>query len=308
MPFVVSDRVRDTSTTTGTGTITLSGTAPTGYQNFSVIGNTNTTFYCISMGASWEVGVGTYSSTGPTLSRDTVITSSNANALVNFAAGTKDVFCTPPSARVVLTDRTISAGTGLSGGGDLSQDRTVSLANTTVTAGSFGSATQSPTYTVNAQGRLTAAANVSIAIPVAQITDMTTVARTLNQQTTQALMRSTGLGLGTIATQNSNAVDITGGNATGLTSVSATTVTGTSDERQKTNIAPIQDALDIVLKLDGKNFDWRVSGKHDSGLIAQDVEKVMPWLVHTSSSGEKSVNYFGVIGLLVNAIKELAAK
>lgn len=97
MALVVSDRVRDSSTTTGTGTITLSGTAPTGYQNFSVIGNGNQTYYTITGGSQWEVGIGTYTSSGTTLSRTTVLSSSNSNALVNFGAGTKDVFCDFPA-------------------------------------------------------------------------------------------------------------------------------------------------------------------------------------------------------------------
>jgi len=104
MALVLADRVRDTTTTTGTGTVTLSGTAPTGYQNFSVIGNANTTYYTINAGSQWEVGIGTYSATGPTLARNTVLESSNANALVNFSAGTKDVFVTYPSDRAVTTD------------------------------------------------------------------------------------------------------------------------------------------------------------------------------------------------------------
>jgi hypothetical protein len=107
MSLALADRVRDTTTTTGTGTVTLSGTAPTGYQDFSVIGNGNTTYYTINAGSQWEVGVGTYSSTGPTLSRDAVLESSNANALVDFAAGVKDVFVTYPS------DKAISDGYGL---------------------------------------------------------------------------------------------------------------------------------------------------------------------------------------------------
>jgi hypothetical protein len=105
MALILADRVRDTTTTTGTGSVTLSGTAPTGYQTFEAgIGNTNTTYYTINAGSQWEVGIGTYSSTGPTLSRDTVLSSSNGNALVNFAVGTKDVFVTYPSGRAVTTD------------------------------------------------------------------------------------------------------------------------------------------------------------------------------------------------------------
>jgi len=100
MPFIVRDRVKETSTTTGTGTITLAG-ASTGFQSFSAVGNGNTTFYCIAAqtGTEWEVGIGTYTSSGTTLSRDTVLSSSNSGSLVNFSAGTKDVFVTYPASK-----------------------------------------------------------------------------------------------------------------------------------------------------------------------------------------------------------------
>ena len=103
MALVVRDRVKETTTTTGTGTITLGG-ASSGFQSFSVIGNANTTYYCIAgQGTTeWEVGVGTYTSAGTTLSRDLVLESSNAGALVNFSAGTKDVFCTYAAERSVI--------------------------------------------------------------------------------------------------------------------------------------------------------------------------------------------------------------
>lgn len=102
MPFVLANRVKDTTTTTGTGTVTLSGTAPLGYQTFGAgIGNGNTTYYTITAGSEWEVGIGTYSSTGPTLSRDTVLSSSaGGTTKVTFSAGTKDVFVTLPSERI----------------------------------------------------------------------------------------------------------------------------------------------------------------------------------------------------------------
>ena len=98
MAFVLADRVKETTTTTGTGTLTLLG-ASTGFQSFSAIGNTNTTYYTIAAqtGTEWEVGIGTYSTSGTTLARTTVISSSNAGALVNFTAGTKDVFVTYPA-------------------------------------------------------------------------------------------------------------------------------------------------------------------------------------------------------------------
>lgn len=103
MAFVVRDRVKETTTTTGTGTVTLLGAA-TGYQSFSAIGNANDTYYCIAGQSSseWEVGIGTYTSAGATLSRTTVLESSNSGNLVSFSAGTKDVFVVYPAERAVF--------------------------------------------------------------------------------------------------------------------------------------------------------------------------------------------------------------
>ena len=98
MAFVVKDRVKETTTTTSTGTVTLLGAA-TGFQSFAAIGDTNSTYYTIAAqtGTEWEVGIGTYTSSGTTLSRTTVLSSSNSGSLVNFSAGTKDVFVTYPA-------------------------------------------------------------------------------------------------------------------------------------------------------------------------------------------------------------------
>ena len=103
MALVVADRVKETTTTTGTGTVTLLG-ASTGFQSFAVIGNANTTYYTIAgqTGSEWEVGIGTYTSSGTTLARTTVLASSNSGSLVNFSAGTKDVFVTYPAERAVV--------------------------------------------------------------------------------------------------------------------------------------------------------------------------------------------------------------
>lgn len=110
MALVLKDRVRETTTTTGTGTVTLAG-AVTGFQSFSVVGDANTTYYTIAgQGTNeWEVGIGTYTASGTTLSRDTVLESSNGGALVPFSAGTKDVFVTYPAERGVWLN---SGGTG----------------------------------------------------------------------------------------------------------------------------------------------------------------------------------------------------
>ena len=102
MALVIKDRVKETSTTTGTGTFTLAGAA-TGFQSFAAIGDGNTTFYTIVLvgGSQWEVGIGTYTSSGTTLSRGTILSSSNSGNAVNFSAGTKDVFVTYPSERAI---------------------------------------------------------------------------------------------------------------------------------------------------------------------------------------------------------------
>lgn len=110
MAFVLADRVKETTTTAGTGTVTLLG-ASTGYQSFAAIGDGNTTYYTIAgqTGSEWEVGIGTYASSGTTLARTTVISSSNAGSLVNFSAGTKDVFVTYPAE---FTSNAIGGGIG----------------------------------------------------------------------------------------------------------------------------------------------------------------------------------------------------
>lgn len=105
MALVVKDRVKETTITTGTGSITLGG-AGGAYQPFSSIGNGNTTYYAIygQTSTEWEVGYGTYTAAGNTLSRDFVYASSNSGSLVNFSAGTKDVICTYPSEQAIYQE------------------------------------------------------------------------------------------------------------------------------------------------------------------------------------------------------------
>jgi hypothetical protein len=106
MALVLADRVRETTTTAGTGTVTLAG-AVVGFQTFAAVGDGNVTYYTIAgQGTSeWEVGIGTYTSSGTTLSRDTVLSSSaGGTTKVTFSAGTKDVFVVYPSERAVYYD------------------------------------------------------------------------------------------------------------------------------------------------------------------------------------------------------------
>jgi hypothetical protein len=100
MSLILGDRIRQTSTTTGSGTFTLDGSV-TGFQSFSAVGEGNTTYYTISLDSQWEVGIGTYSA--GTLSRDTVL-SSNTGSKVAFLAGAKDVFVSYPAEKSVNQD------------------------------------------------------------------------------------------------------------------------------------------------------------------------------------------------------------
>ena len=133
MAFVVKDRVKETTTTTGTGTITLAGAA-SGFQAFSVIGDGNTTYYTIAGGSEFEVGIGTYTLSGTTLSRTTILESSNAGAAVNFSAGTKDVFVTYPAERSVYVD----GGGVTSDTGAVYINKTIMNENTTIEADENG--------------------------------------------------------------------------------------------------------------------------------------------------------------------------
>ena len=116
MAFVLNDRVKETTTTTGTGTINLGGAA-TGFETFVAgIGNSNVTYYCIAgQGtAEFEVGIGTVTDASPdTLSRTTILSSSNSDSAVDFSAGTKDVFCTLPASKTIRElDTALNVPTG----------------------------------------------------------------------------------------------------------------------------------------------------------------------------------------------------
>ena len=123
MALVLNDRVKETTTTTGTGTFTLAG-AVTGFETFGTgVGNSNTTYYAVTLPgtAEFEVGLGTLSSDSSTIARTTVISSSNSDNAVNFSAGTKTIFCTLPASKTVFLDASgnTTLGADLSVGDDL---------------------------------------------------------------------------------------------------------------------------------------------------------------------------------------------
>ena len=122
MALVLSDRIKETTTTTGTGTYTLGG-AVSGFETFTAnLSNGDTTYYCCTDGTDFEVGLGTYASTGTKLTRTTIISSSNSNNAVNWSSGSRDIFCTLPGSKAIAKngdgditladDEEIKLGTG----------------------------------------------------------------------------------------------------------------------------------------------------------------------------------------------------
>jgi len=103
MALVLADRIKETSTTTGTSTYVLLGAAA-GFEAFSTIGNGNTTYYCCTDGVDFEVGIGTYNLTGTTLARTAILQSSNSDSVVVWGSGSRTLFCTQPAEKAVFLD------------------------------------------------------------------------------------------------------------------------------------------------------------------------------------------------------------
>ena len=155
MALVVKDRVQETSTTTGTGTFTLAG-AVSGFQSFSVIGDGNTTYYAIVGGTEWEVGLGTYTLSGTTLARTTILESSNGGTAVNFSAGTKNVFVTYPAEEAVYQDAS----------GDAYAPQFAASNGLNVNNGTIGTSYTFPTgYNSVEAGDITVSGGVTVTVP-----------------------------------------------------------------------------------------------------------------------------------------------
>ena len=103
MALALKDRVKETTATTGTDTYTLSG-AETGFEAFSSIGDGNTTYYCCTDGTDFEIGIGTYTLSGTTLARTTILQSSNSDSAVSWGTGTRTIFCTQPADKAAFLD------------------------------------------------------------------------------------------------------------------------------------------------------------------------------------------------------------
>lgn len=459
MAFVLKDRVFETSTTTGTGTYTLAG-AKDGYQAFSAIGDGNTTYYVATDGTNWETGQGVYTASGTTLTRASILSSSNSNSAVSWGSGDKDVFCAVSEAKTVFEDdsNNITVGSNITVGGtvdgrDLATDgakldgieasatadqtaaeirtlvesatdsnvftdadhtklngietsatadqsdseiktayennsdtnaftdalqtklngvaasannythpnhsgevtstadgatviadNVVDEANlkvsNTPTNGYFLSAQSGNTggltwaagggYSdsdVNTHLNLANAANgkylgwngtdfiwetVHISNSNAQFYNLT-ANNTLTVDSTATLNGTVNINGNliyfdgnvitfTYATMAVNNINV-GNNITCNNTVTANTFNATSDATLKTNIAPIENPLAILEKITGVSFNWKDSKESAEGVLAQDVEQVLPNAVVTNEDGKKSVSYNNLVGVLIEAVK-----
>jgi hypothetical protein len=170
------------------------------------------------------------------------------------------------------------------------------LSATTVVAGTYGSATKIPTISVDSAGRLTAASETSVTFTTIADDNTTNATRYIN------FTSATSGSLSTIGTATSK---LTFNPSSGV--VGATNFTASSDEKLKTDIATVTNALATVNSLRGVTFSWKENGLKSMGVIAQEVEQILPELV-TEVDGTKKVYYDNFVGLLIEAVKELSSR
>jgi len=230
MALVINDRVKETSTTTGTGTLNLSG-AVSGFETFVAgIADGNTTYYAIVNRDEdeWEVGLGTVTDASTdTLARTTVITSSNSDSAVDFSAGTKDVFCTLPASKVIFEDANNDAtvGRNLTVTGDLTiSGDDITMATNTSGAALIGDGTNFNPVAIS--GDISIAANGTAAIGSGVIVNADVNASAAIAMSKTAFSAGTGVSLST-NTLNVDAAQ------TGITSILATDVKIGEDDQTK---------------------------------------------------------------------------
>lgn len=269
MALVIADRVRESTTTSGTGTITLGG-AYAGFQAFSVIGNGNTTYYAIidSLAGTWEVGIGTYTSSGNTLSRDTVLSSSNSGSLVNFGSNTKDVIVTQPSERAVYV-----VGSSVVAENNATVPNSL-LANSTISGVALGSNLNALTIGTGLSGTsYNGSTGVTVAIDSSVVTLSGT--QTLTNKNIQA--RVVSIADGTSITINADTTDIaTQANTQGAGTLTINAPTGTPFNGQK-----------LILRLSStsvQTFSW-------DSVFQGSTDLTLP----TASTGSSKFDYMGFI-------------
>ncbi len=229
MALVINDRVKETTTTTGTGTVSLGG-ATTGFETFAAgIGNSNTTYYVIAHQTAneWEVGLGTLDGDSSDLARTTVISSSNSDSAVDFAAGTKDVFCTVPASKLLVEDANndITIGRNLTVTGDLTiSGDDLTMGTNTSGAALIGDGTNFNPVTISGDISIGTTGTAAIGSGVIVNADVNSSAAIAMSKT--AFTAGTGVSLST-NTLNVDAAQ------TGITSILATDVKIGEDDQTK---------------------------------------------------------------------------
>jgi hypothetical protein len=229
MALVINDRVKETTTTTGTGAVSLAG-AVTGFETFAAgIGNSNTVYYCIAHQdqAEFEVGLGTLDGDSSDLTRTTVISSSNSDSAVNFSSGTKDVFCTLPASKLIFEDANNDAtvGRNLTVTGDLTvSGDDITMATNTSGAALIGDGTNFNPVAIS--GDITIAANGTAAIGSGVI-----VNADINNSAAIA-MSKTAFSAGTGVSLSTNTLSVDAAQ-TGITSLLATDIKIGEDDQTK---------------------------------------------------------------------------
>ena len=254
MAFVVKDRVKVTTTTTGTSDFVL-GSAPLGFQSFSVIGNGNDTYYAATdvVTGDFEVGIGTFTTAGPTLTRTTILESSAAGAKVSFSAGTKDVFVTYPAERAVYLDAAGSAVTVLDIGTLGVSTANITTAN--ITSGTISTAPASNTDIVNKQYADAIASGIHFHEAVALATTAALPANTYNNGTS---------GVGATLT----------GNANGALSVDSTLTIATERILVKNEAAGANNGVYVVTQVGSAGTPYILTRATDFDTVGAGVDQI----------------------------------
>jgi len=270
MALVLKDRVKETTTTTGTGTVTLAGAAA-GFQSFAAVGDGNQTFYAIADATSgdWEVGVGTYTASGTTLSRTTVVSSSNAGSLVNFGAGSKDVFVTYPSSRAVYLDAAGSAVTTLDIGTLGTSTANITTAN--ITAGTVATAPVNNTDIVNKEYADAIASGIHFHEAVALATTAALPANTYNNGTS---------GVGATLTGNTN----------GALSVDSTLTIVAERILVKNEVAGANNGVYVVTQVGSAGTPYILTRSTDMDSVGTGVDQIDEGDFFLVTSGTANVN------------------
>lgn len=311
MATVIDDRVQETTTTTGTSTYTLAG-AKTGFQSFANIGDGNDTYYCCTDGSDYEVGVGTYTASGTTLSRTTILDSTNGGSAVNWSAGSRDIFCTMPADKVVFEDSSNNvAVAGTVDGRDLANDGTkLDGIEANATADQTGAEIKTA-YEAEADTNaftdalLTKLNGIETAADVTDATNVAAAGALIAGSSSSVQLGSLGIGTGASGT-------------TGEIRATNNITAYYSDKRLKDFHGQIEDALSKVKNLNGYYFTENetakslgyANGDMQVGVSAQEVQAVLPEVVTQAPISDEylTVYYDKLVPLLIEAIKDLSDK